>query len=168
MDKHRHFLDAADIVPVILPVDLAAGANNGLRVWMRNYDRIVFVFYAEVGAAGEDPIITLRQANAPTGGDEKDLSAIRRVWQKESTGALPKDWTLISQNAAATYTSDTGGESNQLIVFEVDAADLDVANGFDHVTINVADTGATTGKIGCALAICIEPRYASTRPSAAS
>jgi hypothetical protein len=168
MDKARHFLNAADILPVILPIDLAAGANTGIRVPMRNYDRVVFVFFAEIGTASEDPVITLRQADAVTSGNVKNLTAITKVWQKENAGALPPDWTVIDQAAAATYTSATGGESNQLIVIEVEASSLDVANGFDHVAIDVADTGSTTGKIGCALAICLEPRYASDRPATAA
>jgi hypothetical protein len=168
MDKNRNFLNGADIRPVILPVDLAAGANTGLRVPLRNYDRAVFLFFAEQGTAGQDPIITLRQHDAASGGTSKNLAAIATVWQKENDTTLPNDWTVITQAAGATYTSETGGESLQMIVIEVESADLDVTNGFTHVSIDVPDTGATAGKIGCAIAILLEPRYASDRPATAA
>lgn len=46
---------------------------------------------------------------------------------------------LVSQTAAATYTTDAALK-NKIVVFELDATQLDLANSFDHFTIS---TGAS-------------------------
>lgn len=168
MDRVRNVLDQVEIRPVILPIDLAAGANNGLWVPMRNFDRIAFLFFGEIGTADQDPILTFRQAKTSAGGDAKNLATVAKAWVKENDGALPADWTVVTQDAGATFSTETGGESNQLYLIEVRASDLDVSNDFDFVTVNIADTGATAGKLGCMVAIGFLARYASDRPATAA
>ena len=126
------------------------------------------MYFADAGTAAQDVTVTARQATTSTGTGAKNLVAIRRIYQKEHATALPSDWTVLDQTAAATWTSATGGESVELVVIEIDPADMDVALGFDFVTIDIADPGVGTGKFGCVLFLGLRARYASNRPATAA
>ena len=164
----REFMMAHDIRPIIIPVDLATADNTGIFQPVRNYARVAFVYFADPGTASQDVTLTLRQATDTSGTGAKNLSAVKKAYVKEHVSTLPSDFTEVTQAAAATYVSTTGGESIELEVIEVDPADMDVANGFDCISLNIADPGATAGKIGCVLMIGQRARYADTRPSAAA
>lgn len=152
------FLDTHQVVPVIMPVNLATAANSGDWISLAKFRRVAFIVVAAIGAAAEDIVVTVRQATTAAGGGAKDLLGIDRVWTKQGADlAAIGAFTKVSQTAAATYTSDTGGETANLYVVEIDAEQLDVTNGFDFVTLNIADTG-TTAKLGCVIAILSEPR----------
>lgn len=153
-------LSFLQIEAAIIPIDLAAGANNGDWVSLKNYKRCAVLLIADVGTAGEDPIFKLQQAKTAAGGSSKDLN-FTVIHEKEGATVLTgvATWTRKTQTAATSYTSATGGENEQMILVEVDGAELDVANGFKFIQLSVADTGATVGKIGCGLYLLYEPRY---------
>jgi hypothetical protein len=168
MLKNRDLAMQIDVRPVIVPIDLAAGANTGLWSPVRNFARVAFIYFADAGAASEDPTITLRQATDAAGTGAKNATAITRVYSKQHATALPSTWTVTEQAAAATYTNDTSGETINIWVIEIDPALLDVAGGFDFISCNIADTGATTGKFGGVLFLGLEARYASDLPATAA
>lgn len=155
------------IVPIIVPVNLAAGANAGDWVSLKNYRRATFIFLAGVGAAGQDPTLAFKQATSVSGGDEKTLETVERIDTKQGSSlAAIGTFTKVEQTAGDEYTNDTAGETQNLWVVDVLAEDLDVNNGFDCVTVNIADTGSTA-KVGTVLCLLREPRYAQeTLPSA--
>jgi len=168
MFAFREFNTAVDVRPIIVPVDLHTGANTGLFQPVRNFARVAFIYHAAAGTAGQDVTLTLRQATTAAGGSAKDLVAIRKVYSTEHATTLPDNFTVIEQTAAATFVSATGGECIELAVFELDPADLDVANGFDFVSVNIADPGAGTAKEGCVIMLGLRARYASNLPGAAA
>ncbi|MBA2628004.1 MAG: hypothetical protein H0U85_08325 [Gemmatimonadales bacterium] len=152
------FVEQHQIVPIIMPVNLATGANDGDYVSLKGWTRVTFVILAAIGAAAEDIIATVRQATSVAGANAKDLVAITRADVKQGADLTTVGaYTKVAQALAATYTSDTGGETQNLHVLEVESQDLDVNGGFDCVTLNIADTGATA-KLGCVIAILSEPR----------
>ncbi len=150
----------AQIVPAIIPIDLATANNDGDWVNMENYQHCAVIFMADVGTAAQDPIFTVRQATSNAGAGAKALT-FTDIWEKEGATAINAIGVMThrTQAAANTYTSATGGENEQLIVVEFDAIDLDVANDFTHIQLQIPDTGATAGKFGMGLYILTEPRY---------
>jgi hypothetical protein len=158
----KEMLSALQICEGFLPVDMAAGANTGDYVSLKHYRRCLVVLFADPGTASEDPVLTLQQAQDASGTGAKALD-FTTIHQKEAgtnlqgTGA----YTRVTQAAANTYTSATGGENAQLIVVEVAAEDLDVAGAFDFIRATVADTGATAGKMGALLYILGDPVIAA-------
>ena len=142
-----------DVNPVVTPVDLQT-AQTGFPVSMKGAESVAFVLFSAVGTAGDDPIITLREATDGSGTGEQDLAAITSFWYKEGATALDgsQTWTKVTQTAAATLDTDgnADAENASMVIFEVRADQL--SDTFTHVTIDVADTG-TNAQLGCAFAI---------------
>lgn len=162
------FLQHATIEAAIVPIDLAGQANDGDWVSLEGYERCVVVFVADAGAAGEDPVFTLRQASDNAGTGAKALN-FTTIYEKVGTLTGVTAFTRVAQAAANTYTNAASGEAQNIIAVEVKADELDVDNGFTHLQLQIPDTGATAGKLGCALYIMLEPRYSSaSMPSALS
>jgi hypothetical protein len=154
----RFIESGVQIVQAIVPVDLATAANNGDWVSLKNHARVVVLVSADAGTAGEDPVITMRQATDNAGTSAKALN-FTAIWEKVGTQTGVATFTKVEQTAANTYTNTVSGEAENLFVLEFRAEELDVANGFDHVQLQVPDTGATAGKMGSALYLLLDPRF---------
>jgi hypothetical protein len=143
-----------DISAGVAPLDLQT-ARTGKRVSMRRSASLMVVVNKGIGTAGDDPVITLQEHTASSGGTSQNLATITQYYVKSATtpgltGA--ETWTRIGQAAAATI-ADPGGagtsaESEQIVVFHVDGPEL--SDGFTHLSVNVADTG-TNAQLGTVL-----------------
>ena len=161
-------IDETQIVSGFVPVDTQSGANVGDVVSLKNYNRLTVIFFKAAGVANDDPVLTFEQGTDVAFGTAKNLATIDEYWKKEGTLTAIGEFTRVTQSAAATVTlSATSAESQGLYVFEIDAADLDNANGYDCVRVTVADTGAAGAQLGAMLYILSGPRHAAeTMPSA--
>ncbi len=166
MLTQSRFLESHDIVPAIVPVDLGAAANNGDWVNLRDYESVVIVLFKAAGTAGQDPVITLKQAVDASGTSNKALN-FTRIDHKKGTLTSVGTFTKMTQTAANTFNGDAGGagdiglaEADALVVIEIPAAALDVSNGFTWVQLSVPDTGAAA-QVGCGLYILTGGRYRS-------
>lgn len=155
------FLQENDIVSAFVPVDTQTGANAGDYVCLKNWKRVAYVLFKAAGKANDDPVVTFYQATAVAGTDAKVLTKCDECYYKEGTLTSVGTWTKATQTAASTYTAGTSSaESQGIYVFEFDASDLDVANGFDCFMASLADTGAAGAQLGCGFYILSGPRYA--------
>ncbi len=134
-----------DVCSGIAPIaDLAAGANTGHRLHMRNYDTVAVVFYKGAASAGTDTVTpTLQEHTLATGGSSQNLAAIT-TWYHKNEATLDGDeaWTEVTQAAAATIslTNAVIPAANQaIVVFEVEAASLSA--GYEWISLNIADPG---------------------------
>lgn len=152
-----------DIVPAFRPVDLQTAANSGDYVSLKNAQGVLILFHSAIGTAGDDPTITVRQAQDVSGTAVKDLSVITEVFTKQAATALTSiaGWTKVTQAAAATYTNDTSAEQEALWVIQIEADQLDADNGFDCIAANVADVGGNA-QLGACYYILYGLRHAST------
>jgi hypothetical protein len=161
------FGETFDLVPGIIPVDLAAAANNGDFVSLKGAQGAYIVFFKAAGTANDDPTVTLRQASDVAGTGEKDAAVITEYFKKQ--GALLTavgSWTRVTQAAAATVAGNsTSAEEQLLAVIRVEADQLDVDNGFDCIRANIADTGAAGAQLGAVLYLLFGLRYGG-RPDA--
>jgi hypothetical protein len=147
-----------DVAPVIIPIDLAAGANTGLRVHLQNYEGVAFVYFGDVGTAGEDVDLDIQQHNVSTSGTPADLDVVTQFWYKrEATLDNDEVWVKGTQAAASEVDlGDDEGELQSMAVVEVTADQL--SDGYEWVSVNIPDPGTTTGKIGCVIAILYGPK----------
>ncbi len=157
------FMEYSTIVPLITPVDMQTGANNGDWFNMAKYERAIIVLYKGIGTAGQDPIFKLQQATVVAGSDAKDLLFTRIRSKVGVTGgsfllSAVADFTLTTQAAATSYTDAVSAEAEAMIVVEVKSSDLDVQNGFSCVQLSVADVGGNA-QLGCGFAILVGARY---------
>lgn len=137
-----------DLCVGINPVaDLAAGANTGKRVHMRNYDTLGILFFKNAASAGTDTVtITLQEHNANTAGTSQNLAAITDWYYKSTPAALAgtEAWTEVTQAAAATLALADAGPikaANQaMVAFEIESGALSA--GFEWLSVNIADPGA--------------------------
>lgn len=142
-----------NIASVIAPVDLASGAATGNRVHLKDCSGVAFVYVADAGTAGEDVDLDVQEHNAASAGTSQDLDVVTRWYSKrEATLDNDETWTLHTQEAGSEV--DLGadeGENQVLAVVEVSAKSL--SDGFEWVSVNTTDSGATAGKLGAVLAI---------------
>lgn len=117
---------------------LVAGATTGGDcdyVSLKNYQGVTIVIMVDNATAVTGGAVTLKQATAVAGTGEKEL-AFANYFANTDIGAGD---TLVDTTATSnTFTTSTTDAKNQLFVIEVDAADLDVANGFDCLRVDVA------------------------------
>ena|SRR5687767_4832724 len=133
---------AFDIGSAFTPVDFnTSDAATGHRIHLRNYDHIAFVLFKGAGTAGADPVITVQEHSANTGGTSQNLAVVDEFYYKgETTLDGDEVWTRVTQTAAATASVDTWAEVELIAVLEV--ASQSLSAGFEWVSCNIAATVA--------------------------
>jgi hypothetical protein len=134
-----------DIGTAVAPVDIAGGAQTGMRLHLRNYETVAVVFFKEAGAAAEPTTLTLQEHNASSSGTSQNLAVIDEYYLKsEATLDNDEAWSRVTQTAAATVVP-AASDTQQILVFEVEAASLSA--GFEWISVSTGDT-ATAGQLG--------------------
>lgn len=149
--------DFAQVVPAIMPVNLASGVNAGDWINMAHFHRCAIIVVAAAGTAANDLTITMSQATDNTGAGSKSLNFTRVDVKQGADLAAIGQFSVETQAAADSYTEGTNGEEQLLYVLDFGDDDLDVANGFDHVQPAIAQVGAA--KIGAVIAIPYGPKF---------
>lgn len=141
-----------DLGSAFAPVDMQTAANTGHRINMNDCGGVAFVLYKGAGTAGDDPVITLNEHNASTGGTSQVLATLTKHYQKQET-TLDNDetWSEVTQSAGSTITLDaTSAESQGIYVVQVNVEEL--SDGFDYLSFDVADVGGNA-QLGAGLYI---------------
>lgn len=148
----------AKLVNILEPAADAAG-RTGDYVSLKNYHKAFLVALINQGNAAT-VALTPKQASAVAGTGVKVISATR-IWANLDTATSD---ALARATDAANYTTDAG-LAIKLVVFEIDPAALDQANGFDCVTLVTGASNAAN--ITSAIAVLCPPRYpGASLPSA--
>lgn len=132
-----------DVGSAFSPVDFnTSDAATGHRVHMRNYEAIAFVLFKGAGTAGADPVVTVQEHSANTGGTSQNLAVITEFYSKTET-TLDGDevWVRTAQAAAATANMGlTTAEEEGIHVLQFWAGQLSA--GFEWISCNIAATVA--------------------------
>lgn len=154
------FVEEMQIISGFPPVDMQTATNTGDWINMALYGRLAFIVFKGVGTGGDDPVITLNQAsdNAGTGSKGLNFTRIDKKVATLLTAAAAGTFTTTTQAAAATYTATGDAAKQAIYVIDVLAESLDVANGFNHVQLNVADVGGNA-QLGCCLVLAAPARF---------
>lgn len=155
-DYNHEFLETADIVPAFVPVDMQSAANNGQWVNMKHVSKLLAVLFKAAGTAGDNPVFTLKQATDSSGTGAKALNFTRARTKIGAIGSTPQ-WTVVTQSAGNTITP-TSAANPAVIAVEIQASELDTANGFNFVQLSIPDTG-TNAQLGAAFYIATGLRY---------
>jgi hypothetical protein len=151
-------VDTHKIVTGTAPIALTAASDY---VSLKNYGHATAIITIDNGATVTASEISLLQATAVAGTSAKAL-AFDTVWANTDTGAAD---TLTSTAVTSnTFNSDTTNAKNLMYVIEIDAADLDVTNGFDCIAVSCANGANSVGAITFVLG---ESRYQSPAAVAA-
>jgi len=139
------FLERFQIVEASVPASLDAGATTGDYVSLKHASRCVIVLGSGVGTAGDDPILSLFQAQDVAGTGAKDLlppSGMTFKKQAATNLAAVAAWTSGSADITSNdVTNATAAEQALIWVVEIEPDLLDVDNGFDCLRADVNDVG---------------------------
>lgn len=132
--------EGGKLVLALVPQTQNGGAVNSLYVKLANYSRVTFVVMVGNRAGATTPDITLTQAKTSAGGSAKALSFDTAYGVDGVAQTINKD-TL----AALTVASDAvplSANDNSVTVINIRDTQLDIANDFRYVRLNVATPGA--------------------------
>ncbi len=113
-----------------MPNATDAAGRTGDYVSLKNATMAWVVVYLTQGNAAT-VAISINQASAVAGTGTKAITETVPIWSNLDTAASD---TLVRRTAAVSYTTDAGVK-NKIVIFQIDPATLDVANGFDCITV---------------------------------
>lgn len=132
-------------IGINLVADLAAGANTGKRIHLRNYDSVGVLLVKNAASAGtDDVVIQAREHNANTGGTSQNAAAVITEWYNKNATTLAgtEAWTKTTQTAGSSVTiaGATYAAKQVMAYFEFNAGSL--SDGFEWFSVDIADPGA--------------------------
>lgn len=155
-----------DIASAFVPVDTQTATNTGDYISLKNAAGVLVVLFKAAGTANDDPVLSFYQATSVAGGSAKTLATITKHWQKQGTLTAVTGWTKVTQTAGATLTLNaTSAENQGIYAVPITAEELDIANGFDCLRVDVADTGSAGAQLGAMLYILYGLAYPSAPES---
>lgn len=146
------------IVAALNPATDAAG-RTGAYVSLKNVNVAFVVVHITQGNAATIAL-TIEQATAVAGTSSKAITASVPIWSNLDVSASD---TLVRRTDAVSYTTDAGVK-NKIVVFQIDPATLDIANGFDCIVVK---TGASNVANITQAVYLLDERYQQATPPTA-
>lgn len=128
-------IDKVKTVNAIKPQ--AGGSLTGAYISLKNVITAFVKVHIDQAAAAV-VAITIEQATAVAGTGTKAITKLVPIWVNLDTAASD---VLVAATPAVAYTTDAGVKI-KLVIFEIDPATLDIAGGFDCITVKTAASSA--------------------------
>jgi hypothetical protein len=128
-------LNQITTVVALLPQDITGAGQSGQWVSLRRYARAQVVIIQGAWAGGT-PAVGLLQGIGVAGVNAKVLPFTTRYQHAWNVGTGPV------ASAVTANTFNLPNTPNQVHLIEVEAASLDVDNGFDSLRLSIANPGA--------------------------
>lgn len=155
--------ECCKIVPVLSDGDLNAGATLSCdSINMKNYRRATFLInFQTIGVAASYVLLY----SGATDGALTSALTFRYAFGGAATGSASAD-VLAAETTSANLSVAHATYDNYLLVVEIEAVEMDVANGENWLTLVFADTD--TGATGNVSVVAIlDPRYSGNRSESA-
>src|SRR5690242_20042948 len=137
-----------------------AAGRTGAYVSLKHARR-AYVIVSVTQANAATVQLNILQPTAAAATASKAITNAVLIWADLDTATSD---ALVEQTAAVNYTTDAALK-NKVVIFEVDASSLDVANGFDCIAVQ---TGASNvANITAAVYVLVGERYQQTTPLSA-
>lgn len=140
------------------PVLLNTAGLAGDYVSMKNYNHLTVIVALTPASGTDTAAITLKQASDVAGTGEKAL-AFTKAWRCPVSTSVD----ALTETAYSSSITTSATAVQELFVLEIDAPDLDVANGFDCVRVDITDPGSVSTP-AVAIYILGESRFAQATP----
>lgn len=137
-------IDNFKFVTGCAPAALATTAGDGDYISMREYARLTIVISVLNATTVTGGAVTLKQATDVAGTSEKALG-FSTMWA--NTDCAASDTLVSTAVTSDTFTTSTTNSKILMYIIEVSARDLDIANGFDCVRIDVASMASAVGNV---------------------
>ena len=153
------------VYPVVAAAGLLLTSTLGdtTYVSMKGYQRCQIIISIADGTTVTGSTITLKQATAVAGTDEKALAFTRMLANTDYGASKTMVETAVTSN---TFTTQTTNSKDSLYIIDVDASDLDVANGFDCLRVDGTGHAATASRGVVVLYNLYGARYSGASPLA--
>jgi len=126
---------------------LTSTLGDTTYVSMKNFARARITIVIADGTTVTGSTITLKQATAIAGTSEKALAFTRMLANTDYAASKTMVETAVTSN---TFTTQTTNSKDSVYIIDVDASDLDIANGFDCFRVDCTGHAATASR-GCAV-----------------
>lgn len=136
---------------IISGTDQSSGFT-GKRISLQNYGGVGIVYVASAVGTTDDPVPSIQEHTAYTGGTSQGLAVMDTIFTKSET-LLDGDeaWTKVTQTAAAIMTA-VAGEAEKQNIYYFEIFDDQLSDGYTHISVNMAALG-TDAKLTCLLYI---------------
>ncbi|MBP6544043.1 MAG: hypothetical protein KA265_15755 [Piscinibacter sp.] len=124
---------------------LTSTLGDTTYVSMKNFRKLQIIISIADGTTVTGTAVTLKQATAVAGTSEKALAFTRMLANTDYGASKTMVETAVTSN---TFTTQTTNSKDSLYIIEVNAEDLDTANGFDCVRVDCTGHAATASR-GC-------------------
>lgn len=144
------FMEENMVKAITGPVDLDTGANTGARFDMSKFQKVTFICVAAAGTTPNSHTFSFQQHDAASSGNTAALSIDTPYFHKLDTATY---FTKVTPGAAASsFNLDSLVlDAKYIVVFEVNADQLDRDTGYSWVSINQTDAGGA--QLGTTIAI---------------
>ena len=142
---------------------LTSTLGDTTYVSMKGYARCRITISIADGTTVTGSTITLKQATAVAGTSEKALAFTRMLANTDYAASKTMVETAVTSN---TFTTQTTNSKDSLYIIDVDASDLDVANGFDCLRVDGTGHAATASRGVVVMYDLYGARYSGASPLA--
>lgn len=122
---------------------LTSTLGDTTYISMKGYRKCQIVIAIADGTTVTGSTITLKQATAVAGTNEKPLAFTRMLANVDYGASKTMVETAVTSN---TFTTQTVNSKDSLYIIEVNGEDLDVANGFDCLRVDGTGHAATASR----------------------
>lgn len=158
----KTFIENYKVVPIGVDIDFNTDASNlSDSINMKNYHRATFLIQLyDIGTAS--PVLYLYSGAT----DAACTSALtfRYAFGSAAQGSASCD-VLADWSTSAALTLTHGTYDNYLLIVDIKADEMDLANDEDWLTLDFTDPGGATGQ-AIVLAV-LEPRYMGNQSATA-
>ncbi len=141
-------------ISVLAPAADAAG-RTGAWVSLKSANRAWVLVYIDQGNAAT-VAISINQASAVAGTGSKVITNTVPIWANQDGAA-----SVFTRATDAVNFTTSAAVKKKLVIFEIDPASLDVAGGFDCITVI---TGASNAANITSALLLLETSYGQATP----
>ena len=142
---NKHLAEMIGLKQAILPQDIASAGANGERISMGEGHKIAIVIECNAGAG--NVVASLQQHDAASGGNSKVLNVFNHYYIKKDAETKFTKTEVDPEVGVASVDAALAGVKGCLVL-EILDTDLDINNGFNHISVDIADPGASAKIIG--------------------
>lgn len=154
LDEQAYFVQASAIGALTTTV------GDTTYVSMKNYARCSIVIDVTNATTVTGGTVTLKQATAVAGTGEQELAFTRMLANIDVGAGQAMTETAVTSN---TFVTNTTNSKRLRYIIDVAASDLDVADGYDCLRVDVTGMASATGQVSY---ILYGARYSGASPMA--
>jgi hypothetical protein len=158
MNINARLDEQAYLVQATSMVALTSTAGDAAYVSLKNYARVMVVIDVLNATTVTGGAVTLKQATAVAGTNEKPLAFSRMLANIDVGAGQAMTETAVTSN---TFTTNTTNSKRLRYVIDVKAEDLDVASGFDCFRV---DVDSMVNAIGCVSYVLYGAKFPGASP----